>query len=128
MLFRSGKWGVGAVKNSSLTQSLNECGNSALVTDAKSASSPHLAQHSNLAQDTRILESYNTERLEANKDMPQGGEVQGVDSAQGAGVWNMEQNDPDPFMRELNIQGLPYVVLEIESNGETKVLEDGRKS
>lgn len=46
---------------------------------------------------------------------------------QGSGVWNMEQNDPDPFMRELNKQGLPYVVLEIESNGEAKVLEDGRK-
>lgn len=46
---------------------------------------------------------------------------------QGAGVWNMEQNDPDPFMRELNKQGLPYVVLEIDSNGESKVLEDGRK-
>lgn len=43
------------------------------------------------------------------------------------GVWNMEQNDPDCFMSELNKQGLPYVVLEIESNGETKVLEDGRK-
>ena len=47
---------------------------------------------------------------------------------QGSGVWNMEQNDPDPFMQELNKQGLPYVVLEVESNGETKVLEDGRKS
>ena len=47
---------------------------------------------------------------------------------QGSGVWNMEQNDPDPFMQELNKQGLPYVVLEIESNGEAKVLEDGRKS
>lgn len=48
-------------------------------------------------------------------------------TTQGAGVWNMEQNDPDPFMQELNKQGLPYVVLEIESNGEAKVLEDGRK-
>ena len=46
---------------------------------------------------------------------------------QGAGVWNMEQNDPDPFMAELNKQGLPYVVLEIDSNGDSKVLEDGRK-
>lgn len=46
---------------------------------------------------------------------------------QGAGVWNMEQNDPDPFMRELNKQGLPYVVLEIDSKGNSKVLEDGRK-
>lgn len=46
---------------------------------------------------------------------------------QGSGVWNMEQNDPDPFMRELNKQGLPYVVLEIESNGEAKALEDGRE-
>lgn len=127
-LICEGKWGVGAVKNSSLTQSLNECGNFASVTDAKSALSPHFAQHSNLAQDTRILESYNAERLELNKDMPKGGEAQGVDSAQGAGVWNMEQNNPDPFMQELNKQGLPYVVLEIESNGEAKVLEDGRKS
>lgn len=48
-------------------------------------------------------------------------------TTQGAGVWNMEQNDPDPFMRELNKQGLPYVVLEIDSNGDSKVLEDGRK-
>ena len=48
-------------------------------------------------------------------------------TTQGAGVWNMEQNDPDPFMRELNKQGLPYVVLEIDSNEDSKVLEDGRK-
>lgn len=62
-----------------------------------------------------------------NADMPQGGEYQGIDSNNGGGVWNMEQNDPDPFMRELNKQGLPYVVLEIDSNGDSKVLEDGRK-
>lgn len=125
-LICEGKWGVGAVKNSSLTQSLNECGNSASVTDAKSALSPHFAQHSNLAQDTRILESYDAERLELNKDMPKGGEAQGVDSVRGAGVWNMEQNDPDFFMQELNKQGLPYVVLEVESSGEVRVIEDGR--
>lgn len=62
-----------------------------------------------------------------NADMPQGGECQGIDSNNGSGVWNMEQNDPDPFMQELNKQGLPYVVLEIDSNGDSKVLEDGRK-
>ncbi|TLE07842.1 saccharopine dehydrogenase family protein [Helicobacter bilis] len=61
-----------------------------------------------------------------NSDMPKGGEYQGVDSSSGSGVWNMEQNDPDPFMCELNKQGLPYVVCEIESNGNLKVLEDGR--
>ncbi len=59
--------------------------------------------------------------------MPKGGEYQGIDSSNGSGVWNMEQNDPDPFMQELNKQGLPYVVCEIESNGNLKVLEDGRK-
>lgn len=48
-------------------------------------------------------------------------------ATQGAGVWNMEQNDPDPFMQELNKQGLPYVVLEIDSNDKIEVLEDGRK-
>lgn len=62
-----------------------------------------------------------------NSDMPKGGEYQGIDSNNGGGVWNMEQNDPDPFMAELNKQGLPYVVCEIDSKGERKVLEDGRK-
>ena len=57
-----------------------------------------------------------------NSDMPSGGETQGIDSHSGAGVWNMEQNDPDFFMQELNKQGLPYVVLEIESNHQ-KILE-----
>ena len=73
------------------------------------------------------IESYNAERLKLNSDMPKGGEYQGIDSSSGSGVWNMEQNDPDPFMQELNVQGLPYVVCEIESNGNLKVLEDGRK-
>lgn len=62
-----------------------------------------------------------------NSDMPKGGEYQGIDSNNGAGVFNMEQNDPDPFMQELNKQGLPCVVCEIESNGNLKVLEDGRR-
>ncbi len=30
------------------------------------------------------------------------------------GVWNMEQFDPDPFMEELNKQGLPWTVLEMD--------------
>ena len=62
-----------------------------------------------------------------NSDMPKGGEHQGIDSSSGSGVWNMEQNDPDPFMSELNKQGLPHIVCEIESNGNLKVLEDGRR-
>ena len=87
-----------------------------------------VGSNSSLTQDTRIAESnYTQERLALNADMPQGGEYQGIDSSNGSGVWNMEQNDPDPFMRELNKQGLPYVVLEIDSNGDSKVLEDGRK-
>ena len=31
-----------------------------------------------------------------------------------SGVWNMEQFDPDPFMRELNRQGLAWVLKELE--------------
>ncbi len=31
----------------------------------------------------------------------------------GAGVFNMEELDPDPFMEELNTQGLPWKVLEL---------------
>lgn len=29
------------------------------------------------------------------------------------GVWNMEQFDPDPFMEELNKQGLPWQIKEL---------------
>lgn len=31
----------------------------------------------------------------------------------GAGVFNMEQLDPDPFMEKLNIHGLPWVVVDL---------------
>ena len=125
-LICEGKWGVGS--NSSLTQSLNDLGGSARSFASSKLSSPRLEKHSNLTQDTRIAESnYTQERLALNADMPQGGEYQGIDSNNGSGVWNMEQNDPDPFMCELNKQGLPYVVLEIDSKGNSKVLEDGRK-
>ncbi|MGE9296032.1 MAG: saccharopine dehydrogenase family protein [Puniceicoccales bacterium] len=29
------------------------------------------------------------------------------------GVWNMEQLDPDPFMEQLNLRGLPWQVIEL---------------
>lgn len=32
----------------------------------------------------------------------------------GAGVFNMEQMDPDPFMDEMNTQGLPWQIKELE--------------
>ena len=32
------------------------------------------------------------------------------------GVWNMEQHDPDPFMRDLNLYGLPWQEKEMEIN------------
>jgi saccharopine dehydrogenase (NAD+, L-lysine-forming) len=41
---------------------------------------------------------------------------------QGKGVFNMEQLDPDPFMEELNKQGLPWKVMELEV-GETRIIE-----
>jgi len=34
-----------------------------------------------------------------------------------AGVWNMEQLDPDPFMEDLNRYGLPWEVVELDHNG-----------
>ena len=37
-----------------------------------------------------------------------------------AGVWNMEQFDPDPFMDMLNEHGLPWHVLECEGSPFTK--------
>ncbi|BBB18896.1 saccharopine dehydrogenase family protein [Helicobacter cinaedi] len=93
------------------------------VESQKVDSAPCHTEHSGASS----IESYNAERLKLNADMPKGGEHQGIDSSSGSGVWNMEQNDPDPFMQELNAQGLPYIVCEIESNGNLKVLEDGRK-
>ncbi len=38
--------------------------------------------------------------------------VQGIWS--GKGVFNMEQLDPDPFMDEMNTQGLPWNIIEME--------------
>ncbi len=32
-----------------------------------------------------------------------------------AGVFNMEQLDPDPFMEKLNIHGLPWQVKELQT-------------
>lgn len=31
-----------------------------------------------------------------------------------AGVWNMEQNDPDPFMEDLKTYGLPWTCVELD--------------
>jgi saccharopine dehydrogenase (NAD+, L-lysine-forming) len=31
-----------------------------------------------------------------------------------AGVYNMEEFDPDPFMEELNVQGLPWKIIELD--------------
>ena len=62
-----------------------------------------------------------------NSDMPKGTRYLRVILIMVVVCGNMEQNDPDPFMAELNKQGLSYVVCEIDSKGERKVLEDGRK-
>ncbi len=126
-LICEGKWGVGAAKNVSLAQSSQELEKSSIDRRTALSQSDFSAQPANLKQDTHSLdsnvESFNAERLKINTDMPQGGEAQGVDSKNGAGVWNMEQNDPDFFMQELNKQGLPYVVLEVEDDGEVRVVE-----
>ncbi len=37
------------------------------------------------------------------------------------GVFNIEEFDPDPFMQELNIQGLPWKVKELKSPDELRV-------
>lgn len=34
----------------------------------------------------------------------------------GEGVFNMEEFDPDPFMKELNDQGLPWKIMELDEN------------
>jgi saccharopine dehydrogenase (NAD+, L-lysine-forming) len=40
----------------------------------------------------------------------------------GAGVFNMEQNDPDPFMDELNRRGLPWHCVELTEE-QAKILK-----
>ncbi len=125
-LICDGKWGVGCEKNSPFTQSLRELEKSALDRQSALSRTDFSAQPTNLTQNanfSNVLDSVSA----LNADMPKGGESQGVDSKQGAGVWNMEQNDPDFFMRELNLQGLPYIVVEFDSSGEPKIIEDGRK-
>ena len=39
------------------------------------------------------------------------------------GVHNMEEFDPDPFMEELNKQGLPWQVMELDANASLEVKE-----
>ncbi|PZT48968.1 saccharopine dehydrogenase [Helicobacter valdiviensis] len=185
-LIVEGKWGINTPKNVSFVQSLQELDKSSINRQDTLSQSDLSTQPTNLTQNIHScntlsdssIEAFNKTRLEQNKDMPKGGEYQGIDngaelyaqnngknstqavemrncSFQGVnagsyqkgndqmsdaesviyrsnvpcgGVWNMEQNDPDPFMAELNKQGLPYVVCEIDSNGEKKVLEDGRNN
>jgi len=40
---------------------------------------------------------------------------------QGKGVFNMEEFDPDPFMEELNKQGLPWKVMEMDADESRRV-------
>ncbi len=40
---------------------------------------------------------------------------------QGKGVFNMEEFDPDPFMEELMMQGLPWKVMELGANEDRRV-------
>ena len=40
---------------------------------------------------------------------------------QGKGVYNMEEFDPDPFMEELNKQGLPWKVMELDADENREV-------
>lgn len=40
---------------------------------------------------------------------------------QGKGVFNMEEFDPDPFMDELNKQGLPWQVIELDADETRRV-------
>lgn len=128
-LIFEGKWGIGQTKNVALTQSLQELEKSSIDRQSALSQSDFSAQPANLKQNPHFSDSidFNAERLKLNSNMPKGGEEQGVDSNSGAGIWNIEQNDPDPFMEELNKQGLPYVVCEIDSKGERKILEDGRR-
>jgi len=39
----------------------------------------------------------------------------------GNGVFNMEEFDPDPFMEELNTQGLPWKIMELASHDDLSV-------
>ena len=125
-LICEGKWGINCEKNSPFTQSLRELEKSLSHRRQALSYSDFSAQPTNLTQNANSFDSVESVS-KLNADMPKGGESQGLDSNQGSGVWNMEQNNPDPFMAELNKQGLPYVVVEFDTNGSHKVLEDGRK-
>ena len=131
-LICEGKWGVGCEKitNSVCSDFLGSASDASLQ---RTASASHSLTSHNPKNSSATLEFENLDSNglgcvpSFNADMPKGGESQGLDSNQGSGVWNMEQNDPDSFMAELNKQGLPYVVVEFDTNGSHKVLEDGRK-
>ena len=143
-LICEGKWGIGCAKNSPANSVCSDfLGSASPASLQRTESASHSLTSHNPKNSSTTLEFENLDsdspsiaegargRVDSapafNADMPKGGENQGVDSTQGSGVWNMEQNDPDYFMEELNKQGLPYIVVEFDKNGNTKVLEDGRK-
>ena len=131
-LICEGKWGVNCEKitNSVCSDFLGSASDASLQR-TRSASHSLTSHNPKNSSATLEFENLDSDGLGCvpsfNADMPKGGESQGLDSNQGSGVWNMEQNNPDYFMAELNKQGLPYVVVEFDENGSHKVLEDGRK-
>lgn len=131
-LICEGKWGTNCEKitNSVCSDFLGSASDASLqrTRSASHSLTSHNPKNSSATLEFENLDSNGLGCVPSfNADMPKGGEWQGIDSHQGAGVWNMEQNNPDPFMAELNKQGLPYVVVEFDENGSHKVLEDGRK-
>ncbi|RDU54765.1 saccharopine dehydrogenase family protein [Helicobacter sp. MIT 01-3238] len=131
-LICEGKWGINCEKitNSVCSDFLGSASDASLqrTRSASHSLTSHNPKNSSATLEFENLDSNGLGCVPSfNADMPKGGESQGLDSNQGSGVWNMEQNNPDPFMEELNKQGLPYVVVEFDENGSHKVLEDGRK-
>ena len=131
-LICEGKWGTNCEKitNSVCSDFLGSASDASLqrTRSASHSLTSHNPKNSSATLEFENLDSNGLGCVPSfNADMPKGGESQGLDSNKGSGVWNMEQNNPDPFMAELNKQGLPYVVVEFDENGSHKVLEDGRK-
>ena len=117
-------WGVGKA-HSSCGDFLGSASDASLQ---RMSNTPHSLTSHNPRNSSAILECAEAKnRLKLNLDMPKGGEAQGLDTHRGAGVWNMEQNDPDFFMEELDKQGLPWAALERDKDGKWRKIK-GQKS
>ncbi|WP_416825730.1 type ISP restriction/modification enzyme [Helicobacter ganmani] len=104
-------------RNSSLTQSLNDCGGSARSFMPDKLPSPHLAKHSNLTQDTRISRSQHSE--DSNEKPQKLAQIHHYD------LYG-KRSDKTNFLYENTLDSIAWATLEPKEPFYLFIPQDGR--